>query len=775
MCCSRIILLGILVKVLVTSFAVGSDLEVAKQLHQKLWEEVFLNYECETRAHVNSKEKVLGLIEFYKGGSPHEGSIELLIPEDIAPHIASFSFLEIKGTGLSQIRSLVRVTPGARIFIRPQSRNDALIRVPVDELKGWDSAQEVLEIIGTAHVEAMALVSLEGVPREFNEGLFVLPGMDRPKVKCRVKVNSEVAFFMNGEGTIDKRKFHRLYVQPGSMCSALEPVARAKGFVGGRQMIKLGPELETRHDSFRPPLMGEDPNRSGYADLSIFEKRSFDHFAEVPKDMKFAFSLDFWPSFMEASIPEHSNDRGTPRVELFDAAAELAAAYISDEIKDSGRTANYWEIKNESDVPYEWVYHASKKHDGWRLLGEFHNTVAKKVKASQPTLKLGGPASAWPRMEMGRPAFYVWENHRSFMNDTKDHLEFYSHHFYEKGSAFTFDARYNGYDGWLQGRLSCVLDMLDAEMRSTGNIKPLIISEYGTLLGGLKDSDYWLRVTNHSSFMMEFMSRPHQIELAVPFLLGLMHWEPNSGYALVRKDDTGTLQLTKGRYFMDLWEGFGGQMLEVAIDGPERVKALACADGKNLYLAINNLSEFKLSVEPELLFPEGLKIENLNYRTATYKEGSFEFIESPLKSGALVDCAIGETVVIIAEMDSAIKPIKDLKRSDYFAKFDAPFDPFNAPDLSIDLRSLRGSGSLSSVKLVVGLYQKHGARTSIYGTINDFPFESELILGEGITHFFEPIEIPIPLDFIEENNEILFNRMMPAGSIISYVKLVVEQ
>ena len=40
------------------------------------------------------------------------------------------------------------------------------------------------------------------------------------------------------------------------------------------------------------------------------------------------------------------------------------AAYVADEIKDSGRTANYWEVKNESDIQHEWTYHLLQ-FDGW--------------------------------------------------------------------------------------------------------------------------------------------------------------------------------------------------------------------------------------------------------------------------------------------------------------------------------------------------------------------------------------------------------------------------
>ena len=87
---------------------------------------------------------------------------------------------------------------------------------------------------------------------------------------------------------------------------------------------------------------------------------------------------------MDAKIPGQKNKLGTPAIDAFDAAAELAAAYVTDEIEDSGRTSNYWEVKNESDIQHEWTYHLLPQFDGWGLLGDFHNRVARALKKVDP-------------------------------------------------------------------------------------------------------------------------------------------------------------------------------------------------------------------------------------------------------------------------------------------------------------------------------------------------------------------------------------------------------
>ena len=67
------------------------------------------------------------------------------------------------------------------------------------------------------------------------------------------------------------------------------------------------------------------------------------------------------------------------------------------------------------------------------------------------------------------------------MDLTKEHLDFYSHHFYEIGSMDSYQRVKNEGHSYLQGGFECSVDMICAHMNETKNIKPLICSEYGSL------------------------------------------------------------------------------------------------------------------------------------------------------------------------------------------------------------------------------------------------------------------------------------------------------
>ena len=95
--------------------------------------------------------------------------------------------------------------------------------------------------------------------------------------------------------------------------------------------------------SAKQPKLKESKTKKGFADLSFFEK--YDSTPTVTtaiepfRDIDYAMCLDNWPDFMSI---KHVG-RGTPKVEHFDAAAELAGAVIAGQIKDGGRTATWWD------------------------------------------------------------------------------------------------------------------------------------------------------------------------------------------------------------------------------------------------------------------------------------------------------------------------------------------------------------------------------------------------------------------------------------------------
>ncbi|CAI8257794.1 MAG: Beta-porphyranase A [Opitutia bacterium UBA7350] len=748
-----------------------NDIERAQQMHENFWGKLLKQYEVEFRTQANSREQVLTVLKIYEGRREISESTPIRIAANLAPYFRNFSYFEIEGEGLDQIESAAyKVKEGGFIYTNPQFQSDRLIHIPGGHYADWDKQVQTILIQGEGVITGLRLVSLEGIASTFDASSFVLPESTQPSIRAVLKVDPRLGLSIEGVRTLPEERFYRYYSNPNGDRSGMEPYFKEKGFLPGRQMLKLAHELETRHGTFRPPLLNEDQEREGYADLSIFEQRNFNHYKSVDPALQFAQCFNIWPSFMEVKIDGHKNVLGTPDVICFDAAAELAAAYISDEINDSGRSANYWEVKNESDITHEWTYHAVSGFDSWTLLGEFHNGLAQAIKEVDPSIMVGGPASAWPRMEMGGGGFKVWDNHRRFMQVTRDYLDFYSHHFYDVGVNSSFDARGDRYEDWLQGRLDCVLDMLVAEMRNTNNIKPLLITEYGTLTGGIREIDYWLRVNNYSSFMFQFMERPGDFELTVPFLLGFMHWEPDSGFALVRKDaQGGGYQLTKNAYFLDLWEGVGGDYLYLEPIHP-KVHSLAWKKEKRIFVAVNNQSGADVNLRPELILPKGNKVISIQYRHPTYTNGQFQMQRGILTPEKSLRIRNAETAILEIQTEALIPTVRVLEQRSYYADQTAILLSYDTL-LEIDVPE-EALEQAQSATLRMGIRDANGPIGTIDGQFNTHPFSVSLERFSTMQNFFEYVDVEIPIQKLKEKNVLSLN-LPHSSTFISHAKLII--
>ena len=207
--------------------------------------------------------------------------------------------------------------------------------------------------------------------------------------------------------------------------------------------------------------------------------------------------------------------------------------------------------------------------DGWGLLADFHNRVADAVHARAPKVKVGGPSSAYMQVQV--KDFALYRNQARFIEETRGHIDFFSHHFYENALMLgAHERRGRGYSSYLLGRYEAILDMLRAHMHKVDHVLPILITECGSLQNGRKPSDNWLRLYAWNAYLTKSMQRPDQIDLFVPFIFLHMSWNPNSGDAAFTPKPDRTRHrtiedfepTTVANYF-ELWRDFDGRRLPV--------------------------------------------------------------------------------------------------------------------------------------------------------------------------------------------------------------------
>jgi hypothetical protein len=261
-------------------------------------------------------------------------------------------------------------------------------------------------------------------------------------------------------------------------------------------------------------------------------------------------------------------------------------------------------VKNESSVQSEWAHHWKEKQgiDGWGLLADFHNRVADAVHARAPHVKVGGPSSAYMQLQV--KDFALYRNQARFIEETRGHIDFFSHHFYENALMLgAHERRGLGYSNYLLGRYEAILDMLRAHMHKVDNVLPILITECGSLQNGRQPSDNWLRLLAWNAYLTKSMQRPDQIDLFVPFIFLHMSWNPYSGDAAFtpkadreRHSTIEDFEPTTVAHYFDLWRDFDGRRLPVEFDR-DWLDVVAVHDGKRISLAVTNMGGRQIAVD----------------------------------------------------------------------------------------------------------------------------------------------------------------------------------
>jgi hypothetical protein len=270
--------------------------------------------------------------------------------------------------------------------------------------------------------------------------------------------------------------------------------------------------------------------------------------------------------------------------------------------------------------------------------------------------------------------------------------------------------------------------------------------------------------------MMQFMERPADFSLTVPFLLGYMHWEPDSGFALVKRNALGEFVLSKNAYFMDLWEGVGGEYLCVESIHP-RIHSLAWKTGQQIFIAVNNQSGRSLKLRPELILPRNNHIQSIRYRLPTYHNGRFQLRRDNLEIGESLSIGNAETAVIIIETEAPTVTSEQILETAYYGQ-ETILPLWERATVTIETPS-QNISRLQSLTLRLGLEDKNGPSGTLNGRFNKHPFTIDLGANESIQNFFEYVDVKIPVNHLQDVNEITLSLKNDA-TILSHAKLTIR-
>lgn len=748
----------------------------AKATHDYLFDTFIKDRETTYRG--NGKNRGLKELTILKETKEIRDGVELNLPKGTEVIAGLFRHFGFHGADLDKIKE-VRVFPFSPEKAPPRSiQVKDFYRVQMPSIPLSDEPFKPMKIRfimkkadDVCRIDDLIFIAQKQIIPEFDTIPYRDLGSEFPREKVVLNIDTDHELSIAGSTDLHRDRWFRMHETPGVVDQSFEKWAAERGFLAGRGAFKFNPSL-TRGWRKDAPKIQERSDKPGAADLSFFEKydagerqrRTIPLYREKP----FALCFNDWPEFMSVPL----KGRGTPLIKNFDDAAELAAAYVEDQIKDGGFTAAWWEVKNESSVQSEWAYHWREKEglDGWGLLADFHNKVADAVHKRAPDVKVGGPSSAYMQLQV--KDFDLYRNQARFIEETRGHIDFFSHHFYENALMLgAHERRGMGYSNYLLGRYEAILDMLRAQMHKVDNVLPILITETGSLQNGRKPSDNWLRLYAWNAYMIKSMKRPDQIDLYVPFIFLHMSWNPNSGDAAFkpktdrkRHHKIEDFKPTTIANYFELWRDFDGQRLPVSFDR-DWLDVVAIHDDKRISLAITNMGGRQIAIDlsgvAAKIGATGAVQTRLNYH-----KGAVVFEPEHAVDAAAVPVDVNETTVVRLTLAKPLTLAGKLELQRWFAEETAVKSKGEAISYEIKVDD---PTSIKSAKLIIGLHRGGGVKEPLKVELNGTPIAVDLGDAGEFSEFFAPVDARVPVKLLQGTNKISIKAQ--SGTTITSVQL----
>ncbi|WP_148618649.1 beta-agarase [Mariniblastus fucicola] len=726
--------------------------QLRKSAHTFLFQQFATNRKCDFSADKSILKEIVVIADRVEAN----GELMIELPEGAQRIASMFRHLTLRGENLDRVGGLTLEPYQANATMHHSIQKPDIYRVQMGSLPlPRDGAPNIVlraKTSGPVVVSEVAFSSQGKLRTTFDDIPFRNLGDEHPVESVVVEIDTTRELSISGHVDLEREKFFRFYARPGMHHPSAEKWAYERNFLPGRQISKMQYALVKGYSKNQPKLK-ESKSKQGHADLSFFD--AYDSTPTVTKaiepirEIDYAMCLDNWPDFMSI---DHVG-RGTPKVEFFDAAAELAGAVVADQIKDGGRTATWWEVKNESTIKSEWDYHWAE--NSWDLLADFHNKVADAIHERAPETKVGGPSSAWMQLQI--KDFSLYKSQRKFMDATKGKLDFYSHHFYEDFNTIgAWERRSSTYSNYLAGRLEAILNMFRAHMHGTDNVRPILITECGSLQPGTGPSDYWLRLRSWSAYTHKFMQRPNEIDMSVPFAFLTVPWNPNSGNAAFVPDEDGkgtngpieNLNATPVTHFFDLWSDFDGRRLPVSFSR-KWLDVTALHDGKRIHVALTNMGGQRLNVELSGISDLD-SIESIRQKRLFYRDGKVHFDPAKsLKDLSAVDVDVEETTIVTIELKQPLEVEGLLRRECFYAADTAIKADGSAEGFRI---SIPKHGDVEKARLIIGVHRDGGLKDPLELNINGKTTPTVQAWASDVKNLFDSVVVHVPTSLLKAEN-----------------------
>ena len=527
----------------------------------------------------------------------------------------------------------------------------------------------------------------------------------------------------------------------------------------------------------------EDSERTGYADPNElkefgekarknFENNGHLHEYETRKSLIIASQLHpFWTG--DSQKPTGQGWKFANAT----ATGEYMGRYISEFHGKNGQQIPAWvEIINEP--AYESLGGPNDYSNSIEEIAIFHNEAATAIRKQTPNVKIGGYTTAFPNFEMGN--FQRWHNRwKLFMDLAGNQMDFWSIHLYD------FPSIHNGKKELRSGsNMEATLDMLDHySLLSFDEAKPIIVSEYGAQMHDYAKEQWspyrdWLHLKASNAQLMSFLERPNSIASAINFIIVKAEWGYKNGipynHRLMRKENephsyTGKWVYTDMVKFYKLWQNVKGKRIRTTSKDPD-IQIDAYTEGSKAYVILNNLNFEDTRINLNIIDTYNTTIINLNKKHLTLQNNRPILLDEDIDTDTNM-LTLGAESTIVLEYTFSKKLILDeeSKETKYYATTYLN-DIIANQIISFDVNGLE-LNDFGEAFLRVGMGRDHGKNLqpviNFNGVNIEVPDDWRGYDQADRSSFFGVLEIPVPFDLLQNNNQIEISFPDSGGKVSS--------
>ncbi|GLS90323.1 hypothetical protein GCM10007916_13900 [Psychromonas marina] len=445
-------------------------------------------------------------------------------------------------------------------------------------------------------------------------------------------------------------------------------------------------------------------------------------------------------------------------------AAEWAATYFKHYFDDETRP-QFYEPINEPFV------HADEFGIDDEIVREqittLYKQIGQKFDEEGISTKVIGYASAWPSVELWDFKHFN-ERQKMFMDQAGEYMDALSIHFYDGINVTGANSQRSG------SNMRAIMDLVETySYHKWGKVKPHAVSEYGGIEKGYGDTYSDIKsvqsIRSINNMLFQFLDREDRLLTSIPFIGDKAAWyysESNNWQpygSVVLRPDVDSIENGKPTkflwtpriHFYQQWSEVQGMRVKSLANNPD-IQTQAFVDGNKAYLALNSLSE-----KDEVL---GLKFLNEMGTVAEVRIKSLKIWpnKAPIYSDSLteevnqkVTLIPGETVIIEYTFSEEVDLNNRYQIQDYYAQTHLQTIYANqAIDFIINDVSVADGQSY----LKLSFARKHGKSKSPMVIVNDHSVHvpSNWAGGDQSSRddFFGTIRIPVPNEWLKENNNI---------------------